>query len=133
MNQFHMTMVWGARAGSGAMNRLATIRAIAIALCCLGGLGWESLAVAQGTKRGDTPKQQPIAKPEELRFETTQDRNEIPLDVPLAATYYASNKGKDAVPILMLHAYAGSQADYKELALGLQALGHAVLTLDLAQ
>jgi pimeloyl-ACP methyl ester carboxylesterase len=51
--------------------------------------------------------------------------------VSLAATYYGSLVGKEAVPVIMLHQYKGSRADFKDLALALQAKGCAVLVPDL--
>lgn len=54
--------------------------------------------------------------------------------VEIAAVYYASKKGKEAIPVLLLHEYGGSGADFKGLAEFLQ--GHpkfdfAVLVPDL--
>ncbi len=51
--------------------------------------------------------------------------------VTLGATYYGSLLGKEAVPVIMLHQYKGSRADFKDLALALQAKGCAVLVPDL--
>ena len=51
--------------------------------------------------------------------------------VSLGATYYASLLGKEAVPVIMLHQYKGSRADFKDLAIALQAKGCAVLIPDL--
>ncbi len=51
--------------------------------------------------------------------------------VILKATYYPSTLGKEAVPILMVHEFEGSRSDFAPLALVLQGLGHAALTLDL--
>lgn len=49
----------------------------------------------------------------------------------LAITYFPGTKGKDTVPIVLLHTHKGSRADYAELAVSLQTLGHAVLVPDL--
>jgi hypothetical protein len=72
----------------------------------------------------DTKKALPAM--DEVGFET-KDR------VELVASYYASNDGKEAVPIIMLHAFGPkhSRADYHTLALEMQKYGHAVLVPDL--
>ena len=49
----------------------------------------------------------------------------------LDATYYGSIKGREAVPVVLLHNFKGSRADYAELAASLQAQGHAVIVPDL--
>ena len=80
---------------------------------------------AQGSARPVRP-----APPEEVSL-TTKD------NVRLAATYYRSNAGRDAVPIVMLHDYKESRAIFDGLAGALQAptdprvKSHAVLTVDL--
>jgi pimeloyl-ACP methyl ester carboxylesterase len=71
-------------------------------------LSGASLAAAQGQPTRKVPD------PEEVRLETKDG-------VTLLATYYASNLGKEAVPVLMIHDYEGSRADYHELALYLQS------------
>jgi pimeloyl-ACP methyl ester carboxylesterase len=49
----------------------------------------------------------------------------------MKATYYPSLKGKEAVPVLLLHGYEGTRADYAYLAEYLHRQGHAVLVPDL--
>ncbi len=51
--------------------------------------------------------------------------------VQLAVTYYPGSKGKDSVPVILLHGLKGSQKDYAKLAPLLQKDGHAVLVPDL--
>lgn len=52
--------------------------------------------------------------------------------VKLYATYFASDLERDAVPLILLHMYKGSRADFQGLANYLhQQSHHAVLTLDL--
>lgn len=53
-------------------------------------------------------------------------------DVILACTWYPPEKGDDeTVPIIILHGAGGSRGDFEELALELQAAGHAVIVPDL--
>lgn len=52
--------------------------------------------------------------------------------VLLKATWYASRKKTEAVPVILLHQYRGSRADYRDLALYLQVeKEHAVIVPDL--
>jgi len=51
--------------------------------------------------------------------------------VLLKATYYPGKKGNKTVPIVILHEWKGSRANYKDLALTLQKAGHAVIVPDL--
>lgn len=70
------------------------------------------------------------APPEEI-YLTTKD------NVRLAATYYPSNVGRDAVPIVMLHDYKEGRTIFNSVAQALQAptdprvKSHAVITVDL--
>jgi pimeloyl-ACP methyl ester carboxylesterase len=49
----------------------------------------------------------------------------------MMCTYYPSELGKEAVPVLLLHGYEGNRADYAYLATYLQHQGHAVIVPDL--
>ncbi len=49
----------------------------------------------------------------------------------MEATYYGSIKGKEAVPVILLHGWKGSRTDMDGLALALQAQGFAVIAPDL--
>ncbi len=52
-------------------------------------------------------------------------------DVVLEYTLYPSPEGKESVPVLLLHDYKGSRADFDPLAQELQKQGHCVIALDL--
>ena len=54
-----------------------------------------------------------------------------PDGVRLRATFFPGTKGKETVPVVLLHMFKGSRNDYRELAPYLQAQGHAVLVPDL--
>jgi len=70
------------------------------------------------------PAANKLPEPREVVVETKDGLN-------LIATYYESNRGQQAVPILMLHAFEGSRVDYHDVALQLQKDGYAVLAPDL--
>ncbi|HEY2881906.1 MAG TPA: alpha/beta fold hydrolase [Pirellulales bacterium] len=70
-----------------------------------------------------------IPAPQNVLLKPTYD------GVQLSATYYPTRlekqAAKDAVPVLLLHQWKGSRADYNDLALDLQKAGCAVLVPDL--
>jgi pimeloyl-ACP methyl ester carboxylesterase len=51
--------------------------------------------------------------------------------VRLKVTFYPGTKGKESVPVILLHMFKGSRNDYTDLAQYLQSQGHAVLAPDL--
>jgi len=99
----------------------ATVLALAAAIWLLG----VCFSVAGAPEKADSKKEKlPEAKDTVL---LTND------GLKLATTYYpvTKEKGRDAVPVVLLHAHKGSRKDYAELAVSLQKLGHAVLVPDL--
>jgi pimeloyl-ACP methyl ester carboxylesterase len=79
---------------------------------------------AQTPDAGTEEEEEEIPEPEDVTIPTRDG-------VLLAATYYGSLEGKDAVPIVCLPGFEGTRNEYAELALDLQELGYAVLTVDL--
>ncbi len=84
------------------------------------------LAAAQqvASQRAGEDESEKPPQPEELLLKTADG-------VRLAVTYYPGTKGKETVPIVLLHMRKRSGSDYTELAMFLQAQGHAVLVPDL--
>jgi len=81
-------------------------------------------AIASRAKAADDPVEKKIPAPEDIDLETSDG-------LQMQATFYGSNQGKNAVPVIMLHAWKGSRADFAGLALDLQARGCAVIVPDL--
>ena len=65
-----------------------------------------------------------IPPPEDISL-TTSD------GVKLEATYYPGTSSKETVPVILLHMFKGSRADYRQLAPYLRQKGYAVLVPDL--
>ena len=78
-------------------------------------------APAKGSKKGND---EGPPEPEEITRETKDG-------VGLHFTYYPGTLGKKAVPVIMLHGWGGQGSDYEDLALKVQAAGHAAVTVDL--
>jgi len=81
------------------------------------------VAIAGHVHAQDTKKKKEL-KPGPLTLETSDG-------VILECTWYPSEKGKEAVPIVLLHDWEGKKGDYAGLAAVLQKLGHAVIVPDL--
>ncbi|MDO4569521.1 MAG: hypothetical protein Q4D38_03960 [Planctomycetia bacterium] len=103
-------------------------------------------AEAQGRRAADVEEEEEAVDEEELDEEEEEDYSDRPIPDPvrlsgqilktkdgvlLSATYYPGNRGKKSVPIILLHDWSGSRADFETLAPILQAEGYAVLVPDL--
>ena len=49
----------------------------------------------------------------------------------LTLTYYPGTKGKETIPVVLLHMWKQNRSDYKDFALTLQGMGYAVVVPDL--
>ncbi len=83
-----------------------------------------AVSAARAADPKDPAKENLPPDPETVNLETKDG-------LQLEATYYGSLKGKDAVPVILLHMHKGSRADMDGLARYLQAAGHAVIAPDL--
>jgi pimeloyl-ACP methyl ester carboxylesterase len=88
------------------------------------GLMFGLVAIGSRADAADDPVEKKIPAPEDIELETSDG-------LQMQATFYGSNQGKNAVPVIMLHAWKGSRADFAGLALDLQARGCAVIVPDL--
>jgi pimeloyl-ACP methyl ester carboxylesterase len=82
-------------------------------------VAWAGPIGAAVEKQDDKPE-----PPQEATLRTADN-------ITLAATFYPSKLGKEAVPVVLLHASKGSRGDFEELALELQRAGQAVMVPDL--
>lgn len=89
---------------------------------------WVAIAIlaTSGTAIGQNNR---TAKKDDLkpRLETLKTRD----GVPLACGYFPSDKGKEAVPVVIIHHWKGSAPPFLPLAEALQKAGCAVITPDL--
>ena len=74
-------------------------------------------------KKKDEEKEE-IPAPEDVQLITADN-------VQLMLTYYPGTKGAESIPVVLLHMWKGKRSDYRDLALHLQAAGHAVIVPDL--
>ena len=107
------------------LRRWAIAPAAAAAMALLGFAAWAQ----------EPPKAEP-AKPaaKEKEKEKILPPEKVTLNAPdmtLTATYFPGPKGKDSVPVVLLHMFKRNRNDYDALAKYLQSQGHAVLVPDL--
>ncbi len=109
---------------------LAAILSLAIGLLLSSPLAAQEprakAAPAKGAKSADDDKDE-IPEPVELKGADLVTKD----GVSLAATYYPSNQGKKAVPVVLLHSFKGDRQEFGNLGQDLQNLGYAVLSPDL--
>lgn len=104
-----------------AVNRTMTRIRTLSALTCLALVAL--LANTSLAQRGAArPKDLPV--PEQVGISTKDG-------VTLRATFYASNLGKKAIPVILLHGWERNREDVKQIALALQREGMAVVAPDL--
>jgi pimeloyl-ACP methyl ester carboxylesterase len=99
-------------------------RAAPVRLACIAAIAFVAIvAASRDSAWAQAPaKERPAAQDITL---TTKD------GLNLRATFYPGTKGRETVPVLLLHMKKGGRVDYQELALALQDAGHAVLVPDL--
>lgn len=115
-----------------------TRTAWAIALAII--VGWCAPAVAaeaEKAKPATTPAKPAAAqstpdKKIDLRPQEIGGNELVTKDgVQLKATFFPGPKGKESVPVILLHGHKGDRKEFVALAPSLQKQGHAVLTPDL--
>ena len=99
--------------------RWAVMLAVAVPLVCSG----NALRVSAADNKPKDEKEE-IPPPEDLMLQTGDG-------LGLALTYYPGTKGKETIPIVLLHMWKQNRNDYKDLARVLQAVGYAVIMPDL--
>ena len=83
-----------------------------------------SAAAKDQTEKKEKENEEELPKPEDLASQTSDD-------LELTLTYYRGTKGKQTIPVVLLHMWKQSRNDYKDLAPALQAQGYAVIVPDL--
>lgn len=108
--------------------------------CCWGlalalGLTWvgadvglaQEKAAGKGAARASKEKKEELPPPIEVKGNELLTRD----GVMLKATFYPGTKGKETVPVILLHSSKGDRKEFATLAPLLQKFGHAVLVPDL--
>jgi pimeloyl-ACP methyl ester carboxylesterase len=111
--------------------RLAALLSLAMGLLLSSSLEAQepkpkAAAPAKGAKSADDDKDE-IPEPVELKGADLLTKD----GVSLAATYYPSNQGKKAVPVVLLHSFKSDRQEFGDLGEDLQKLGYAVLSPEL--
>jgi pimeloyl-ACP methyl ester carboxylesterase len=113
---------------SSAMRLVSAARLPWAALLTAGtllvGLGLAAPSVAPAADPSAKKEKEGPPQPEDLSLRTADG-------LDLALTYYPGAKGKETIPVVLLHMWKQSRNDYKELALALQSTGCAVIVPDL--
>ncbi len=85
----------------------------------------EDNKLAQKTAVSAKTAEAELPKPEDITLQTGDN-------VQLAATYYRGGKGKESIPVVLLHGWKHNRTDFtKDFAPNLQSKGYAVVALDL--
>lgn len=79
------------------------------------------------TQPSPPPKKKQLPPPEEVSVRTKEPAGAM----ELRGTFYPGSNGKDSVPVILLHMWKGSRADFAPLVPVLHEAGHAVLVPDL--
>ncbi|MCS7238618.1 MAG: alpha/beta hydrolase [Thermoguttaceae bacterium] len=82
---------------------------------------------AKPTQPAPPPKKKQLPPPEEVTVRTKEPGGSM----ELRGTFYPGSNGKDSVPVILLHMWKGSRADFAPLVPVLQDKGHAILVPDL--
>ncbi|MCD0459765.1 alpha/beta hydrolase [Roseiconus lacunae] len=82
-----------------------------------------SLTASTHAQAQEKKKNNPIPKPRKVDLATKDG-------VELSGVYFGSNKGKEAIPVLIIHEWRGQKAPYGSLCMMLQRAGCAVLAFD---
>ncbi|HID78003.1 MAG TPA: alpha/beta fold hydrolase [Planctomycetaceae bacterium] len=77
--------------------------------------------------RPQQQEKEPLPQPILVRGQTLRTSD----GVQLSATFFPGTKGKNTVPVILLHSWKRDRREYASLARYLQAQGHAVLVPDL--
>jgi pimeloyl-ACP methyl ester carboxylesterase len=93
---------------------------VVLAVAAPAAYAWQPAAKAK-QKEPELPE--PVEEEIEVKVAGTR--------LTLSTTYFPSPLGKEAVPVLLLHGYEGTRADYAYLAQYLHNQGHAVIVPDL--
>ncbi|EMI22204.1 hydrolase [Rhodopirellula maiorica SM1] len=82
-----------------------------------------SIAVGQDRKAKGKEKEDPALKPRPVTLKTRDG-------IALRAFYFPSSKGKDAIPVILVHEWGGQVSPYYNLVVALRDAGCAVLATD---
>ena len=84
-------------------------------------MAWVWPAGARLAAAGEDRK---AGEPEDITLQTADG-------IELAVTYYPGSKGKETIPIVLLHGWKQKGSEFKDFATALQRLGYAVVVPDL--